>query len=433
MGVHRGQRSRCWTLRIGVVMGPDAVSEQGELYLDGEFWHFRFRDVGEGSASLEDIPSSIQHLDRSPIWVGVATGPKRLTKKEAQGMVSAIVQSQLRRQSMLQRSYMTVAQFVEHIVIPEYVESKTLFGRIQYRSMLKYVVNPEDVDRIFQDYIVKRRTRLRPILDWPYLGHLPLREVRTETVQNLISFALKQGYSPQTAVHIRNVVSTIFDCAKEQSYFLGENPAKHVQLPKLTRKEPRRLTYPEIVRLVSHMGYPVREIALFAFYLGMTLGEICGLQWKRVNLAEKEISRSDGEVIPARSINVREEWVRSKFMVVPKERKLSRTIPMALLPILRELKCRDEFTGLDDFVLVSRRGSPINPSHALTAKLKSVGKEINIPSLSWRHLRRIRREFISEFGSRFQDQMERLVRAATSHDLEHPVEWPGLVETELPY
>src|ERR1700676_4553801 len=191
MRIHQEQVLHNSVLESGYLLDPD-FPESGELYLDDGFWKLRLRDNADTSDFPERSARSMGSTERDPIWVGIATGPKGLTKSEAQEMISAILRSQLRRQTVSQRSHMTVAQFAEHKFIPEYVESKTFSGRIHYQSMLKYVVNPEEVDRIFQDVIVKRRTRIRTIADWPYFGHLPLREVQPETVYNLTSFALKQ-------------------------------------------------------------------------------------------------------------------------------------------------------------------------------------------------------------------------------------------------
>lgn len=392
-------------------MNVEPIREHSALIVEDELWQSLPSNSDVGPASGKGISQSIALTTQSPTWLGIATGPKGLTESEAQEIVRAILLSKLRRQTVSKRSSMTVAQFVELKFIPEYVETATFSGRIHYQSMLKYVVHPEIVDRIFQAYTVNRRTRLRPIADWPYLGDLPLREVRPESVQNLTSFALKQGYSIRTATQIRKIVSTMFDYAKGECYFDGENPAKPGECPKVTGKGSPRLPRPEIVRLISQMSYPIREMIIIAMCLGMSVGEICGLQWKRVNLAEEEISRSDGEVIPATSVIVRDEWVRSQLIALPHERRLSRTIPKSLLPMFRELKCRDEFTGLSDFVLISDRGKPIDPSSALTDRLRSIGKEMNIPSLSWR-----------------------LVDSTFSRDPERGVEWGGgIVETELPY
>lgn len=418
---------------MGVVMSPDAVSELGELYLDGEFWHFRFRDAAERTASLEEIPHSIQRLDRLPIWVGLATGPKRLTKKEAREVVSAILLSQLCDQTILQRSSITVAEFIERKFAPEFVESKTLLGRLYYQSMLKHIVNPEEVVRIFHVGKEMRKTSLKSVADWPYLGHIPLRDVRSESVQNLTSTALKQGYSTQTAAHIRNVVSTIFDFAKKEMFFSGENPARAVQLPKLPPTNLPHLTHAQMIQLIATMEYPVREITLLSIIVGMNVGEICGLRWKRVNLNEHEIVRSDSEVIPPKTIIVREEWARSQLITVPQRRMSTRKIPTSLLPILRELKYRGDFIEPDDFVFVSRGGNPINPSNVLAGGLKPIARELKIPSLSWRHLRGIRRALLAELGNHFQSQMARLVHAVASHELNNLKGRRCLVETELPY
>jgi integrase len=409
------------------------ISENGELYLDDGFWKLRLRGVADMSDFPEKSPRSIGNTERGPIWVGTATGPKGLTKSEAREMINTILLSQLKRQSILERSYMTVAQFAEHKFIPEFVESKTFFGRIHYQSMLKYIVNPSEVDRIFQAYTVPRRTRLRSIADWPYLGHLPLREVRPETVQNLTSFVLKEGYSTQTVTHIRNVISTMFTHAAKEMCFGGENPARPVQLPKVNRLQQPILSRTEMVRLIKVMGYPEREMALIAIATGMTVTEICGLQWKRVNLSDKETLTSDDEVVPPRTITVREEWVRGQLIDVAKKRQSNYTIPGPLFPVLRKLIGRGEFTGPDDFVLASRVGHPINPANVLARKLKPIGREMKIPWLSWQHVRRFHRDFRAEFGISFEDQMAGLVHAVSSHELESAAEWFSIVETELPY
>jgi integrase len=432
MRIHEEQLLHNSVLESGWGSNPD-IPENGELYLDDGFWKLRPSAVADKSDFHEKSPRSIGNTERGPIWVGAATGPKGLTRSEAREMIDEILLSQFRRQTVLQRSRMTVAQFAEHKFIPEFVEAKTFFGRIHYQSMLKYVVNPEEVDRIFQAYCVPRRTRLRPIADWPYLGHFPLREVRPETVQNLTSFVLKQGYSAQTAAHIRNVISTMFTHAAKEMCFGGENPARPVQLPKVNRLQQRIVSRTEMVRVIKRMGYPEREMALIAIVTGMTVAEICGLRWKRVNLSDEETLTSDNEVVSPRTITVREQWVRSQLIDVATKRQSNYTILGPLLPVLRRLIGRGEFTEPDDFVLTSRVGRPINPSSVVARKLKPIGKEMKIPWLSWEHFRRFHRDFRAEFGIGFQDHMAGLVHAVSSCELDNAAEWRGIVETELPY
>jgi len=431
MSIHEGQVFR------GSVLGSEIdtaeLLQNSELFLENGFWKLRLSDVTEKSEMVEVSPPSMDNSNRDPIWVGLATGPKGLTKSEAQDMVRTILLSQLRRRRVAQQSSMTVSEFVERKFVPEYVAYKGFFGRMHYQSMLKHVVCPEEVDRLFRVDEGKRKPRLRKVEDWPYLGDVPLRDVRPDSVQNLTSVALTRGYSTQTVAHIRNVVSTIFAHATREMCFSGENPARPVHLPKVIRMQLPTLSRAEMARLINVMGYPEKEMALFAIVTGMTVAEICGLRWKRVNLSEQEVLTAGNEVILPRTILVREEWVRGQLIDVAKKRETSYRILSPLLPVLRRLMARGEFTQPDDFVLVSRVGSPINPSNVLTRKLKPLGKEMKMPWLSWQHLRRLHRGFLNEFGIGFHDQMAGLMYAVSPQDSRVEDNWHGIDETELPY
>jgi integrase len=299
--------------------------------------------------------------------------------------------------------------------------------------MLKHVLRPEDVDRVFQVEPRRPKARLRSLADWPYLGHFPLREVRPEYVQHLTAAALSRGYSRQTVMHIRNVVSTIFSYAQLVMYFDGNNPASPIKLPKVNRQHGPALSIDDVSRLLALMRYPEKEMTLFAILTGMTVAEICGLQWKRVNLTDAEGFNSGGERIPAKTILVREEWTRGQLGSVSKRRLGSLAIPKTLLPILERLSRDPKFAGGSDFVLTSRSGSPVNQTNVLTRRLKPIGMELGIPSLSWHMIRRMHKELQAEFGNQFQDQMTGVVRAAFPTDFKENDRWRGNVETELPY
>jgi integrase len=428
MRIHEEQLFPSPILESGLAMDPE-LPEKGELYLESGFWKLR---LGK-AAVAETSPHSVQNSEREPIWIGLATGPKGLNETEAQELVRTILLAQLRHRRIAEQSSMTVSEFVERKFVSEYVACKGFFGRMHYHSMLKHVMSPEVVDRLFNVEIGKRKPRLRSVEDWPYLGDVPLRDVRPASVQSLTSVALTRGYSTQTVAHIRNVVSAIFAHATKEMCFSGENPARPVHLPKVNRVQLPTVSRAEMVRLISVMGYPEKEMALILIVTGMTAAEICGLRWRRVNLSEQEILTEGNEAVPPGTILVREEWVRGQLIDVAKKRESNCKIPSPLLPVLRRLMARGEFTEPDDFVLVSRVGSPINPSNVLTRKLKPIGKEMKAPWLSWQHLRRLHKEFLTEFGIGFQDQMAGLVRAVSSKDFREEENWRGIDETELPY
>jgi hypothetical protein len=165
----------------------------------------------------------------------------------------------------------------------------------------------------------------------------------------------------------------------------------------------------------------------------MTVAEICGLQWKRVNLTDVEVLNADGEAIEPRTILIREEWMRGQLGSVSRRRVGSVQIPRPLLPVLLRLSRNPKTTGISDFVLTSRSGSPVNQTNLLTRRLKPIGRELNIPGLSWHMVRRIHKELITEFGAKFQDQMMGMVRTAFPRDFKDQDNWRGNTETELPY
>lgn len=414
-------------------MGRENLPVNSALYLEDGFWKLMWNGRPEAARGGEAASAYEPHHAPDPMWVGSATGPKGLSREEAQQIVWRMIVSQARAHKAAQHSSMTLTEFVERKFVPEYVASKGFSGRMHYQSMLKHVLKPEEVDRVFGAEPKRPKVRLRSVPDWPYVGHVPLGDFRPEYIQHLTSAALSYGYSRQTVMHIRNVVSTIFSFAQLEMYFNGDNPASPVKLPKVNRARTSPLAISDVIRLLGFMRYPEKEMTLFAVLTGMTVAEICGLQWKRVNLTDAEILNPDGEVVPAKSILIREEWTRGQLGSVSKRRVGGLQIPRALLPVFLRLSRNTRLAGGTDFVLTSRNGSPVNQTNVLIRRLKPIGHELNLPSLSWHMVRRIHKELITEFGAKFQDQMMGMVKTAFPRDfLDHDT-WRSHAETELPY
>lgn len=411
-------------------MGREDLPGNSSLYLEDGFWKLNWdnrSELADGDALGAD--SSHGH----PVWIGLATGPKGLSRDEAQQIVWRMIVSQARAQKVAQHSSMTLGEFVEQKFVPEYVASKGFSGRMHYQSMLKHVLRPEEVDRVFRTQPRRPKVRLRSVEDWPYLGHIPLCDMRPEFVQNLATVALSRGYSKQTVTHIRNVVNTIFSYAQMEMYFSGANPAAAIKLPKINRPSQPPLAISDVIKLLGLMRYPEKEMTLFTVLTGMTVAEICGLQWKRINLSDRDITNCDGEPVPAKTILIREEWIRGQLGTVSKRRSGSLKIPRPLLPILTRLSRNPKFTGSNDFVLTSRNGSPVNQTNILTRRLKPIGLEMNIPSLSWHMIRRIHKDLAGEFGAGFQDRMTGMARAAFLNDFKDNEHGRDNAEAELPW
>jgi site-specific recombinase XerC len=149
------------------------------------------------------------------------------------------------------------------------------------------------------------------------------------------------------------------------------------------------------------MKYPEREMALLSIFTGMNLAEILGLQWKQVNLTGEEFS-SDGRRVAPSTIAVRNRLYRGSLESVKKSCVRNLPIQQPLLELLIQLKSRANFTGPDDFVLVSQVGTPVNQNNVLARRIRPIARQMGVPSLSWQAFRRIRKALASEFMKQFQ-------------------------------
>jgi hypothetical protein len=286
----------------------------------------------------------------------------------------------------VKRFEMTVVDFVSNKFVPEHVMLKEASGRIHYQAILRHVLTPEEVDYAF-GVIPKHHRKLHdPVPGWPYLSAIRLCDMQPGDVHRLTSAALLNGYSRQTVKHIRNVVSAIFSHAKRELCFIGENPVKSVKLPEAESRHSRALTPEQMKLALRAMEYPEKEMAVLAALTDMTPAEISGLQWKQVNLTAVSVDLQ-GVLLPPNSIAITQQWVLGKLESVKENRLRILPIPGPLGKLLSTLAGRPRFAGLDDFVLGSRTGAPVNQKDIVARRLRPIAKRLGLPSLSMRTFR----------------------------------------------
>jgi integrase len=299
----------------------------------------------------------------------------------------------------------TVGEYIECKFVPEYVATKTSAGRTHFRSSLKFVLTPDTLERSFKtDSRIAKRS-LAPIPGWPYMDSMPLCDVTRNWVQTVVSGTLNRGYSVQTATHIRNVIRTIFRHASQNQFFFGENPAAEVTLPRMVRKAASVLTLDQLKSFLQVAHHPEREIALMSALTTMSIAEICGLQWKYIN--GSELRRwIDGEWLDARTIAVRMQSCRGEFGPVLSSRKRNVRVPELLSSVLSHLRGRTDFSGPDDFVFASRRGSPISQDNLASRRLKAIGEAHGIPRLSWHVFPRSYNSLYAKLGRQLYNELK---------------------------
>jgi integrase len=400
---------------IGDDMNPLRLPPLNDIYEESGTQEI---DSLEEAADQNRLDAIEQWRDRSSI--GSPSGSDCLTKEELKHVVSNDYPFTPRQSEAAVQSSMTITTFVESAFVPEHVLVKGLASRFYYQAILKYVLQPEEVDRIFHTDHEKSKPKLKAIPDWPYLGDLPIEDCGPDEVQRLISAAHAQGYSAQTVMHIRNVVSIIFSYAKKLRRYHHDNPARAAILPERPQKSSHLLTLSQAKEVLRAMRYPEKQMTMMAMLTSMNVAEICGLQWKHVNLTGTS-SGTAGEAIPPITIAVRKRLFRGELDNVSSGRTRNLPIPELLLPMLILLSGRGRWTGPDDFVLVSRAGTPINAINITARRLRTIGNELQMPWLTWHVFRRGHFALEAELGEQLYVHL-----ASIFHS--EPQQGPGLVK-----
>ena len=365
------------------------IMDKDFIILAGALWTLLTRD---NSADLHDLG------DGGCVDCELREPPER---RRNGGVEMAVRRGEL-PDDFLQGAQMTVRAFVENTFVPEYVALKRSPSRAFYRSILKHILRPEEVDRMFSFKRNVSADTLKAVPGWPYLSKVRLCDVRPDDIQRLTSAALTRGYSLHTVRHIRNVSGTIFTFAQARQCFVGENPAKRVKTPEVQQKRRFALTLTQAKEALDVMQYPEKELTLLSVFTGMSLVEALGLQWKQVNLSEIEVS-VEGRRIGPSTIAVRNQLYRGRLEAVARSRIRNRVIPDPLFRVLLRLRDRPRFTGPNDFVLVSQVGTPVNQNNILARRLRPIARQLDVPSVSCQAFRRVREALLTEYDEKAQD------------------------------
>ena len=402
--------------QVMVAQSRELEFEGGLWTLEGGIWKIRGREASREVLRREKMQTN------KPSHISIPTSTPEVPEDEVLRRALKTVLPLMKQKTLGVQAKMTVADFVEQKFVPGHLAFKRTSGRTHYQSMLKHVLMPEEVERVFGVNPKGSKNVRKAVPGWPYLSNVRLCDARPEHVERITTAALSRGYSIQTAKHIRNVVSAIFSHAQKEMCFIGENPAKLIRLSEACRRQPDSLTSSQVKGALAAMQYPEKEMLLLAAFTGMTLAEISGLQWKLVNLTASQVM-TDGELVPPMAIAVARQWSRGKLEDVRTCSKRNLPIPQPLFEILLGLKKRARFVGPDDFVLVSQAGTPINQNNILLRRLKPIGRKLGVPSLSWHTLRRARKIVVSEFDKQLHDFTAILVHSVPPREADVRQSW----------
>jgi integrase len=241
----------------------------------------------------------------------------------------------------------------------------------------------------------------------PAFGSYRLRDIGTVDRQRFVLQEMGGGLGWESANHLRNLVSKVFERATQWNCHSGLNPASGVSLPeKIPIREKHALTPVQIPHLLELFKEPVRTTVLLGILTGMRVGEILGLRRKDVDFVTGEI---------------RIEQTNYRGLFGPpktKGSKRSLPIPRALAaPLARA--CGHHARSRDEcLVFQSRYGKPLSDSNLLHRHLKPAGAKIGAPWLNWHTLRRTHATLLQVAGASLKDAQAQLGHSKMSTTLE---------------
>ncbi len=339
-------------------------------------WYVAFRE------DALDEAGKIVRLRRN-VRIGSA---KEFSKREARRIADEEILSRVNSQAIQPGSLLTLAQFVDTSFRPEVVWALKHAGKQHYENMLKQHVIPA-------------------------LGNTRLRDVSCSEVQNLVRLKVEAGYSVQTALHVRNVISAVFSHAQRKRAYHGENPAKGVRLPEMQRKQSHALTFDQGKAVIAALPSPVAEMALVSMACSLNVAELLGLRWKWMNLTGAP-GVVDNEVLHPYTLAVRQNYYRGHFGS-PKSKSRQREVPLSatIVEALGRLRGHSSFSDPEDLVFASKTGTPLVERNLTRRYLKPVGEKLGIPWLSWHVFRHSHATFGEQTGMALSDRQAQMGHA----------------------
>jgi integrase len=382
---------------------------KGYLHIRGASWLLEWREYH--SADGRDVPVRMARVlcpTRDP-----ETG-KTITKKQAERLAWELVLSKLEQVTLYAESLMLVGDFIARRFRPEWIWALKPAGQAHYENMLKHIAPPpwraglqttpktviEAEGRYWQ---ASRRGKTAqqpprfvgagPIADgtveWVnvpdrYLAHKKLRAVGPLEIQQIVKRLIEEGASTQTARHVRNVCSAIFEHARAVGAYQGDNPAARIRLPEMQRKERHALSAEQARAVLAELPGQCRAMALLSMIGSLNIAEMAALRWKWVNL-DDENRIVDGEALPPGTVAVRGNFYRGKFGSTKTTARM-RIVPLAeaVIELLSELRNTSEYAGPEDFVFTNSRGGPVDDLNLVKRKLVPAGERAGLPfRLTW--------------------------------------------------
>ena len=280
-------------------------------------------------------------------------------------------------------------------------------SRLKFEEYANYVIDLKEQNGVKHSTIVRYKELSTRI--FPAIGHIKLRELRTDQLNSLYLSLAKPGQnkrtcgglSAKTIVEHHRLISTILDQAcKEQ--LIPFNPASRATLPKVSKKEVNYFQPEEVAAIREALEKEQieveqaeedkpgskkniikwRTITELLIMTGARRGEILGLKWSAVDFEANRLHICN---------NILYSPDRGIYEDTPKTEQSNRyiSVPAETMRLLRQYQMWQnaerlrlgEYYNYQGFVFSQDNGQPMHPD-SVTDWLAKFSKKYNLPHIN---------------------------------------------------
>lgn len=269
-------------------------------------------------------------------------------------------------------------------------EGTTTDSRQKFAPYCDYVIDLKEQRGVKHSTIVRYKELTRRI--YPRIGHIKLKELRADHLNDLYTFLAQDGQnaktggklSAKTILEHHRLISTVLEQAVKES-LVPFNVASRATLPKAEHKEVNYFQ-PEQVAVIRDAleCEPMKWKTLVHLLLitGARRGEVLGLKWDKVDFEGNRIYICNS-VLYSPDVGIYES--------TPKTERSRRyvTLPTETMRLLRQYRAWQseerlrlgEYYQNQDFVFSQDNGKPMHPD-SVTDWLKKFSKRHDLPHIN---------------------------------------------------
>lgn len=269
-------------------------------------------------------------------------------------------------------------------------EGVTSDSRQKFAAYCDYVITLKAQCGVKHSTIVRYKELTTRI--YPAIGHMKLKELRTDHLNSLYASLTKDGtnkhtgggLSAKTIVEHHRLISTVLDTAcKEQ--LIPFNPAANATLPKVTKKEVNYFQPEQVAAIREALELePIKwkTITHLLLITGARRGEILGLKWAAVDFDNNKLHICN---------NILYTPDRGIYEDTPKTATSNRyvSVPTETMQLLRQYRAWQnaerlrlgEYFQNQDYVFSQDNGQPMHPD-SVTDWLSKFSKRHDLPHIN---------------------------------------------------